>query len=124
MTLEEDYIIIQEEVGQRANSANSLAPLTALTRVIASHTLGICSAIAHSTGISHFLHLIPISGLPVAWTPQYSAGTMSLMDIMRQPQVWIVSLCFGVWKRVEHPWAEIRGNMEDIHLEEKGESYV
>ena len=79
----------------------------------ASHTPGIRSAIAHSTGISHFLHLTPISGLPVAWTtPAQCKDNEPDGYHLRQPQVWIVSLCFGVWRRVEK--ASLGRNQREI----------
>ena len=70
-----------------------------------SHTPGMCSATATgicSSGISPFLHLTPISGLPVAWTtPAQCRDNEPDGCHLRQPQVWIFSLCFGVWKKVE-----------------------
>lgn len=70
-----------------------------------SHTPGICSATAAGicfAEISPFLHLTPISGLPVAWTtPAQCRDSEPDGCHLRQPQVWIFSLCFGVWRRVE-----------------------
>ena len=78
-----------------------------------SHTPGIGSPTACSAGVRAFFHLTPILGIPVAWTtPAECHDEEPDVCPLRQCWIWIFSLCFGVWKKVEK--ASLGRNQREI----------